>query len=60
MRLKYNYDYLLKYIDENDVKLNKDYSKIKLNKDCVIEGICKGENWCSKSFINMISKRISQ
>ncbi len=46
---KYNYEYLTEFCEENKIKLSKDYSQEKLNKDYVIDAKC---NSCDEGVIN--------
>lgn len=43
-KVKYNYEFLQKYSDENNIKLLKDYSNEKVNRDTKIEAKCVTEN----------------
>ena len=39
-RMKYDYDLLVKYCEENNIILSKDYSNDKINRESIIEGKC--------------------
>ena len=45
----YNYDCLMNYCKENNIKLNNEYSNIKVTRDTNIIGSCLSEN-CKFSF----------
>ena len=45
----YNYDCLMNYCSENNIKLNNDYSNVKVTRDTNIIGNCLSEN-CKISF----------
>ena len=47
---KHSYSSLIKYSEENELKILKDYSNQKLNKLSVIEGNCKNYDVCCKTF----------
>ena len=57
-KVRYNYEFLKKYCEENNIVLLKDYSNEKVNRDTKIEGNCISEN-CNntfnKSFRNLIN-----
>ena len=45
----YNYDSLKHYIEENNILLNNDYSKLKVTRDTFVEGKCCFNN-CDENF----------
>jgi hypothetical protein len=56
-RMSYNYDYLIKFCDENGLTLLKDYSNDAITRESFIEIICMGENCeniCNKKFLNLV------
>ena len=50
-KVRYNYDLLKKYCDENGIDLKKDYSNESINRDTTIEAKCLNcDDTCSKGF----------
>jgi len=47
--MKYNYELLIKYCNENKILLNKDYSNMIINRNIYIDGKCKTTN-CNENF----------
>ncbi len=43
-KVRYNYEFLQKYCEENNITLLKDYSNEKVNRDTKIEAKCISEN----------------
>ena len=55
-KLRYNYEFLQQYCDENKIVLKKDYSKEKVVRDTIIEAKCVNcDNDCIKNFRLMLS-----
>jgi hypothetical protein len=51
LKMRYNFELLNNYCDENNIILKKDYSKEKINRDTIIEAKClKCDDICSKGF----------
>jgi hypothetical protein len=46
---QYNYEYLQQFCEENNIKLTKDYTQERVNRDTQIEGNCKTES-CDEMF----------
>lgn len=56
-KVNYNYEKLINYCNNNNVKLNNKYEQINVTRDTNITGFCVNDNCCelfSKNFINMI------
>lgn len=55
-KMRYDYDLLKKYCEENYVILKKDYSKEKVNRETIIEAKCLNcDDTCSNNFRQFIS-----
>jgi hypothetical protein len=44
MKIRYDYNYLQKYCQENNIELLKDYSEEKINRETKIQGKCVSDN----------------
>jgi hypothetical protein len=56
-RIRYDYNFLQKLCKENNIELKKDFSKINLNRDIIIETKCLTENCnddCIKKFRQLL------
>ena len=57
-RIRYDYNFLQKLCKENNIELKKDFSKINLNRDIIIETKCLSENCnddCIKTFRQLLA-----
>jgi|694.fasta_scaffold124048_3 hypothetical protein len=56
-RIYYNFNYLEKFCNDNNLILINDYSKLNVKRETFIEIRCRGENCenvCNKKFINLV------
>jgi len=54
-KMRYDYDFLIKYCTDNDITLKKDYTDVKVNRDTIIEAKCLSCNeMCIKNFRQFI------
>ena len=60
IRQQYNYEYLQKFCEDNNIELVDDYSKDKITRDSIIRCKCKSDGCCEvfeKNFRQIVESK---